>query len=179
MTTATETKSKTFTSKAKTLTLTLSPARRMKNAEGDVFRELPGVRVEFEDHRATIEEDQYGQVLVNGRRIEAEVTDVDGSTGPVTYEWIVDRLVGNTEKQIPPHLCLNRGVEHNAFYLDEPAPEPEPKLSDQLSAITRAAVNRDVDTIEAVLSLERETHSRDAVLIQGQAALEQIAEENE
>lgn len=172
-----EEKKATFTSKAATLTLTLKPPRNRKNAEGDIIERIPGVAVSFEDHRASIEEDPYERVVINGQPITAEVDEPDGTTHPVTFEWIIDRLLGSEEKSIPPHWCLDRGVEHNAFYVDTPEIEPEPKLADQLAAITRAAVNRDVEAINEVLALERETHNREAVLLQGNAALEQIAEE--
>jgi hypothetical protein len=179
MTTATEKKSKTFISKGPNPVYTLQPPRNRKNPEGDTIERIPGVKVEFENHQAKIEEDQYGRVLVNGKPLSATVYEPDGSTHDVTYEWIIDRLLGSEEKSIPPHWCLNRGAEHNAFYVDEPTPEPEPRLDDQIGAITRAAVDRDVDAINEVLELERETHNRDIVILQGEAALRQIAEEQE
>lgn len=180
MTTATETRSKNFiAAKCENLVLTLKPPRKLKNSDGDVYREIPGVKIEFEGRFATVEEDPYGRVLVNSKVIDADVTEPDGSEHPVTYEWVVDRLLGNEEKRIPPHRNLNKGTEHDAFYLDEPEPEIEPKLSDQLAAITRAAVDRDVERINELIALEQETHNRESVLIQGRAALEQIAEESE
>jgi hypothetical protein len=178
MTTATEKKSKTFISKGPNPVYTLQPPRNRKNPEGDTIERIPGVHVEFADHRAIIEEDPYGRVLVNGTPLQATVYEPDGSTHDVDYDWVIDRLVGNTEKRIPPHSCLNRGVEHNAFYVDEPTPELEPKVADQLAAITRAAVKQDAEAIVAVLAIEQETHNRDVVLNQGRAALEQLAEES-
>ena len=176
--TATELRSKTFLSRCLNQTLTLKPERKRKNPEGDTIATIPAVRVEFEDHQATIEEDAYGRVLVNGKAIDAEVTETDGSQAPVSFDWIIDRLLGNPDERIPPHHNLNAGDKHDSFWEDKPQVEEEPKLEAQLASITRAVVNRDVDALEAITELERQTHNREIVLAQAKAGFAQLAEEN-
>lgn len=53
--------------------------------------------------------------------------------------------------------------------------EPQPTLSEQTSAIGRAAADRDVEGLQRILQLEKETHGRVPVIQSAESALMAIA----
>lgn len=76
---------------------------------------------------------------------------------PVLIEWLRDH------------------PDNGNYFIEQGADEPRPLVSDQLAAISSAAVRRDTEAIAAVMVEEKETHNRKVVLDAAAAALSGIA----
>ena len=67
-----------------------------------------------------------------------------------------------------------------SFWEEGAAPdEPKPTVAEQQKAIASAAVRQDVEKLADVIRVEKETHNREPVLLAAEAALEEIAGEDE
>lgn len=83
--------------------------------------------------------------------------------------------VQNLLKWLRNHHAFNVNAP-SGFYEQGAAPdEPQPTLAHQMKRIAETTAEADVDSLQAVLDLERNTHNRPAILQAAEAALRTFA----
>lgn len=158
---ATKTKAKSGKTKPRRKKITFysrSPNQRLVFEYGDVLRNERGrITEKIESKSVVFDNSVYVWDPSDTDRPDWERSDE-------LLEWLRDHPKKDTQRE-------------GAFWERGGAPdEPQPKLFDQLDAITRGAVDQDREAIEAVLDEERSTHNRDVVLEAGEAALVRLDE---
>lgn len=161
---ATQTKAKSGKAKPRRKRITFysrSPNQRLVFEFGDVIRNERGRVVEKIPSKAV--EFDNGLYVWDPNDKERE----DWERSDAFLEWLRDHPKKDTTRE-------------GAFWERGAAPdEPEPKLSDQLDAISKGLFDRDREAVAAVLASERETHNREVVLEQGDAALARLGDEGD